>query len=148
LHKVRTIIAWIAASATTIVLASVAYTWDVLEKQKAIGVAYSAAEEKETYLLNLVGLAPAYGGVLAASLALGFLVAFGAKRLIRPLAPVAYPIAGAAGVVAAIALIETLMAPGRAGAIGGARDALGLALQAAAGAAGGFVFAALRPKGR
>jgi hypothetical protein len=83
-------------------------------------------------------------------LLVGFLVAAGLKRILTPLAPVAYPIAGAAAVVAAIWLIENVVAGGGVGAIGGARDALGMALQGLAGLAGGTVFAALRgrPRGR
>ncbi len=135
--------AYVAAAVVTVVLASAFFTQRVIAEQTAIGIEYTAAQQSETYLMNLAGLAPSYGLMLAIALLIGFAVAFGVKQILRPLAPVAYPVAGAAAVVTAIFLIETVMAKGGAGAIGGARDALGLSLQGLAGAVGGAVFALL-----
>ena len=92
------------------------------------------------------GVGIAVGTVFSIALIIGFIVAFALKRLIKPLAMIAYPLAGAAAVVAAIYLVETTMAKGGAGAIWGARDPIGLALQGLAGAFGGTVFALLRPR--
>ena len=137
-------LAFIAAAVTTFVLASVFYTQQVLAKQAAIGARYTAGQQVETYIDNLIGLAPAYGVVLAVALLIGFLVAAIVKRVLVPLAPVAYPIAGAAAVFTAVWAIENLVAGGGVGALGGARDALGIALQCLAGFAGGVVFAVAR----
>ena len=143
----RIIAAYVAASLVTVVTASAFYTQQILSAQQAIGIEFTAAQQAETYLLNLVGLAPAYGAVLSIALLIGFAAAAGVKRVLKPLAPVAYPVAGAAAVWTAIYLIETVMASGGASAIGGARTALGLALQCLAGALGGTVFALLsRPR--
>ena len=137
-------LAFIAAAVTTFVLASVFYTQQVLAKQAAIGARYTTGQQVETYIDNLIGLAPAYGVVLTIALLIGFLVAAIVKRILVPLAPVAYPIAGAAAVFTAVWSIENLVAGGGVGALGGARDALGIALQCLAGFAGGVVFAVAR----
>lgn len=142
----RYVVAYCAAVAVQFVAGGFFYTQQVLAKQFAVGAVYTPAQQLEAYLANYAGLAPLYGAVMAIALLLGFLVASVAKRVLKPLAPIAYPIAGAAAVAAAILLIENTAAAGGAGAIGGARDALGLGLQAASGALGGLVFALLRPK--
>ncbi len=141
-------LAFAAAAVTTFVLASVFYTQQVLAKQAAIGARYTAGQQVETYIDNLIGLAPAYGLVLTIALLIGFLVAAIVKRVLVPLAPVAYPIAGAAAVSTAIWAIENLVAGGGVGALGGARDAVGIAFQCFAGFAGGVVFAVARPRAK
>lgn len=148
MRLLRFLAAFVAAAATTYVLASLFYTQQVLAKQNAIAQLYTPAQQVQTYLDNLVGLAPAYGGVLTIALLIGFLVAAIVKRVLTALAPAAYPVAGGAAVFVAIWLIENVVASGGVGAIGGARDALGLALQVLAGVVGGFVFALARPKTR
>ena len=139
----RIVLAYAAAVATTFVFATVFYTQQVLAKQSSIGAVYTPAQQFETFFQNLIGLAPAFGVVLAVALLVGFLVAAVVKRILTPLAPLAYPIAGAAAVATAIWAIENLVIGGGVGAIGGARGPLGLALQSLAGALGGFVFTLL-----
>ncbi|MEO1241642.1 MAG: hypothetical protein AAFX54_07005 [Pseudomonadota bacterium] len=136
--------AFIASSAITYTLASAFYTQQVLAKQAAIGAVYTAGQQAATYFDNFLGLAPAYGAVLTAALLIGFVVAAFVKRVLKPLAPVAYPVAGAAAVFTAIWSIENLVAGGGVGAMGGARDGLGVALQCLAGGIGGSVFAVTR----
>jgi hypothetical protein len=82
--------------------------------------------------------------VIVLALLVGFLVAWPMKRVLKPIAPFAYPIAGAA----AIALALYLMSKQFYGTtpIAGARGALGFTLQCLAGAAGGYVFAALNER--
>lgn len=134
--------AYLAAFVATYLAACVFYTQQVIAKASAIGAEYTAAQQFETYLANFLGLW-VYGAVIAVALLVGFIVAAVLKRILTPLAAVAYPLAGAAAVLATIYLIENTAAAGGAGAIGGARDAVGLGLQALAGALGGLVFAAL-----
>lgn len=145
---IRIIAAYLAAAIVTVTLACVFYTLRVLEQQAEIGAVYTPGQQFETYVDNLVGLTvgtmPSYGFVLAIALLIGLVVAAGVKRIIKPLAPIAYPVAGAAAVYTTIWAIETFMTGGGGGAIGGARDALGLAMQCLAGAIGGFVFAIAR----
>jgi len=140
----RVAIAFLLSVVVTFTLASVFYTQQVLAKQAAIGAVYTSEQQIATYAGNFIGLAPAYGVVITIALALGFVIAFGVKRVVTPLSPVAYPIAGALAIFAAIYLIENVMAAGGAGAIGGARGGLGLALQCFAGFIGGGVFAFTR----
>ncbi|MBL4620509.1 MAG: hypothetical protein JKX88_10490 [Marinicaulis sp.] len=150
-------LAYLAAVIVTYVLASAFYTQQVLAKQAAIGIVYTQEQQISTYVYNFVGLAriyrngvwePSYGIMLAIGLLIAFLIAAVVKRILKPLAPIAYPIAGAAAVFTVIWAIENLVAPGGVGAIGGARDALGVSLQCLAGAAGGLVFALTRGTSR
>ena len=142
----RLLAAFIASAATAYALASVFYTQQVLAKQAEIGAVYTGAQQVQTYANNLVGLAPAYGAMVAIALLIGFLVAAGVKRILTPLAPVAYPVAGGAAVFLLLWMVENLAIGGGVGAMGGARDALGMGLQTLAGVIGGAVFALLRPK--
>lgn len=142
----RTLTAFLASAALTFVLAAVFYTQQVISRQAAIGVEYSAPQKFSTLLDNILGLAPSYGVVLAIGLAIAFPVAALLKRVLKPLAPLAFPLAGAAAVYTAIYLIENVVASGGVGALGGARGTLGMVLQCLAGLIGGGAFALLRPK--
>jgi len=141
-------LAYLVAVIVTYALASAFYTQQVLAKQAAIGAVYTPQQQISTYMDNFAGLAMTYGLMLAIGLLIAFLIAAVAKRILKPLAPIAYPIAGAAAVFTVIWAIENLVAPGGVGAIGGARDALGVSLQCLAGAAGGLVFALTRGTSR
>ncbi len=146
---IRTAIAFLLAAVAAVAASSAFYTQQVIAKQAAIGAVYTPGQQAATYIDNLRGLAldgaPSFGMIAAIALAIGFAVAFVVKRILRPLAPVAYPIAGAAALAGVIHLINNVMFGGGTGAIGGARDAYGLALQGVAGGLGGLVFALLRP---
>ncbi len=135
--------AYIAAVLTAYAAGAGFYTQQVLVKQTEIGAVYTPAQQVQTYFENFIGLAPAYGLMVAIALLIGFVVAAGVKRIVVPLSPIAYPIAGAAAMYTLIWAIETFVASGGAGAIGGARDALGIGLQMLAGLLGGVVFAVL-----
>jgi len=139
---IRTVLAYITAVAITYLVATGFYTQQILAKQAEIGAQYTTGQQIETYLENFLGLT-IYGVVLAIALFIGFVVAWGVKRVVRPLASIAYPVAGAAAVLTVILLVENQFEG--AGAIGGARTTLGIALQCVAGAVGGFVFSLLRP---
>ncbi len=141
---VRIIIAYVLGVAVAFVIAVAFFTQQVIGKQAAYGITYTPAQQFETFIDNLTGLAPGYGMVLSIALFAGFIVAAIVKRIIKPLAPIAYPVAGAAAVGTALYLIETSIAGGGAGVVGGARDATGFALQCLAGGLGGVVFALAR----
>ncbi len=137
---VRVILAYGAAVVTTLVLAAAFYTQQVSAKQVEFGAVFTPADYFETYIQNLVGLAPAFGAVIAIGLLIAFPVAAAVKRILKPLAPIAYPVAGATAMATAIWAIENLVIGGGVGVIGGARGPVGLGLQALAGALGGVVF--------
>ena len=140
----KTIGAFIVAVATTYALAAVFYTMRVLAGQSAFGATYTPAQQIDTFILNAGGLW-IYGVLITIALGVAFPIAWGAKKILTPLAPVAYPIAGAAAIFALLTLIETQLGGG-AGIIGGARTPLGVALQCFAGFVGGGAFALLRPR--
>lgn len=142
----KTIGAFLIALIVTYGLASVFYTERNLAEQALVGIQYTPAQQLETYISNFAGLW-IYGAMIAIALMVGFVVAFGVKRIIRLLAPVAYPVAGAAAIYILLLLVETQLGGG-AGIIGGARTPLGVALQCLAGFGGGVVFAVLRPRER
>ena len=144
MNIVRTAVAFGAAIIATYSVAVFFFTQQVIAKQAEIGAVYSFEQKTDTFLQNLMGLGPSYGVVLVIALLLGFLIAAGVKRILKPLAPIAYPVAGAAAVFTAIYLIENTIAAGGVGALGGARGLVGIGLQCFAGFVGGGVFALLR----
>jgi len=141
---IRTLLAFLGALTATYVLASAFYTARLLAESAGVGIHYSQAQQIDTYLSNFAGLW-VYGAMIAVALATGFIIAFLVKKILRPLAPIAYPFAGGAAIFVMLTLIETQLGGG-AGVIGGARTPLGVALQCGAGFAGGLVFAILRPR--
>jgi hypothetical protein len=145
MKAVQALAAFLAAVATTYLASTLFYTHQVIGAEQAVGGVYTTGQQMETFVLNLQGLW-LLGAIIAVALFIGFLVAFVLKRIVKPLAMVAYPAAGAAAIIAAILIIENTMAPGNVGAIAGARGPLGLALQGLAGAFGGTVFALMRPR--
>ena len=140
----KTAIAFIIAVLVTYVSAAIFYTQQVIAKQSAIGMEFTAGQKLDYYTSNLSGLWQ-YGATITIALLIAFAIAAGVKRILTPLAPIAYPVAGAAAMALLIVLIESQLGGG-AGVIGGARDAMGISLQCFAGFLGGGLFAMLRPR--
>ena len=138
---VRTVIAFALATVVAYALAVGFYTQQVVASQTF--VQYTPAQVVETFRYNLSGLWM-YGAIIAIALLIGFFVAALVKRVLRPLAPIAYPVAGALAIPLTVVLIEQVLGGG-AGIMSGARGAVGLALQGVAGFIGGVVFAVIRP---
>lgn len=107
-----------------------------------VGLEPSMGAYASTYALNLQGLAlgSPFAVIFAVALAIGFAVAAVLKRFIKPLAPAAYILAGAAATPTLFYIVENVMIGGGVGAFYGTRGFAGLALQALAGAVGGLVF--------
>lgn len=140
----HTIFAFALAVAVAYALSTLFYTQQVIAKMAAIGAVYSTAQKVDMAAQNFTGLwqmAP----VIAFAFLIAFPVAFLLKRALTPLAPVAYPLAGAAAMLCMLAAIEGLLGGG-AGVMAGARGPVGLALQALAGCLGGAAFAFKRPR--
>jgi len=146
----RQVGAFVGSAAVTFALATGFYTHQVLEKRAAIGLEFTPAQKFSNYLDNLVGFAigtvPSYGMILVVALLVGFLIAAVVKRILVPLAPIAYPTAGAAAIFVMLWAVETFVAKGS-GAFEGASGPLGIALQCFAGFVGGVVFALTRARG-
>ncbi len=143
---VRVIFGYAAAMVVGVILASVFHTQMVIA---ALGDAGASVPFDRRLVMtgdDLVGLIPQFGAVIAIALGVGFLVAAGLRRVLKPLAPIAYPLAGAVAV--GVALTAMSMAFDGITPIAGARSPAGFALQCLAGAIGGLVFSmiAVRPK--
>ncbi len=113
----------------------------------AAGLDFPVADRLRSALEDYVGLVPGqYGAVIAVALALGFVVAAILRRVLKPLAGVAFPVAGAA----AVALTLHFMSQQFYGTtpIAGARGPLGFGLQCLAGGIGGWVFGLFFPPRR
>jgi len=136
----QTVIAFLSAALVGYALAVGAYSWQVTAPFADL---YTTGQRVEALLSNVSGLW-VYGAIMTIGFLFAFLVAAGLRRVLRPLAPLAYPLAGAAAMAAILVLVEQQLGGG-AGVIGGARTPLGFGLQCLAGAFAGLVFAALRP---
>lgn len=143
---VRILIGYLAATAVAVTLASAFHTQMVITALGQAGAAVPLDRRLAMTSSDLVGLIPQFGAVIAIGLAVGFLIAAGLRRVLKPLAPIAYPLAGAAAI--GVALTAMSMAFDGITPIAGARTTAGFALQCLAGAIGGFVFSmiAVRPK--
>jgi hypothetical protein len=144
MNIVRTIVAYGLAVAAAYAASVLFYTQQVIAKMAAVGAIYTTGQKIDTFVQNFTGL-----WQMAAIIAVAFLialpVAFVLKRVLKPLAPIAYPAAGAAAMVAMIMAIESILGGG-AGVMAGARGPVGLTLQALAGFLGGAAFAFARPR--
>jgi len=138
----RTIIGFLAAVLVGFLLSVLCLTGYTLANYPGFDLTFSVFWS--TFLLNLQGLATGspFAGILAAAFAVAFAIAAILKRFLKPLAPIAYILAGAAAVPALLVIVENVMIGGGVGAFFGARGATGLLLQAIAGAGGGLVFTA------
>jgi hypothetical protein len=138
---VRILLGFLAAVAVAFVLASAFHTHMVIDALGAAGAVVSLDRRLSMTANDFVGLAPQFGAVVAIALAFAFLVAAGLRRVLKPLAKVAYPLAGAAAIGVALTAMSAAfdgITP-----LAGARTTLGFALQCLAGAGGGLVFSAI-----
>jgi hypothetical protein len=136
----KVLLAWLAAVIVGFLAASVLHTQFVLGRLAEVGAEIPAGVRLQTTLGDIVGFIPAYPAVIGIALAVGFAVAALLKRVLKPLAPYAHPIAGFVAVGTALALMKMQMeiTP-----VAGARGAVGFLAQCLAGALAGWVFALL-----
>lgn len=134
----RVLLAFLAAWLLTYGLCAVATTQTVLAGLAAIGHPVSLTQRLQMTVADLLGLAPVFGSAIAVALLLGFLLAYGASRLIGGLQRLAFLVAGAVAVAALHLVLEQIF---NVPLIIATRNATGLLLQSLAGAAGGYLFA-------
>lgn len=146
MFAVRLLIAFLLAVATTVVLASIFQTLSVEAALSGAGAEFDLPTRIDMAASDFIGLAPSFAPVVAGGLAVAFVVASILKRFLKPLAPVAYPLAGAAAIGAALLAMPVMLDLQGITPLAGSRGALGFALQCLAGAAGGLVFATAGPK--
>ncbi len=147
---VRYGIAFGVAAVVTYVLAATFYAQTIIGELTALGIEVSIADRVQHSIDDIVGMTSSafggklttYAGVITIALLAAFPIALGVKSVLKPLAPVAYPIAGAAAVGAVVCAIYATQGPG---AIAAIREPVGIALQVLAGLIGGVAFALLKP---
>ena len=140
----RRIAAFACAALATYVVASIASTQSILHEVASFGLPVGLGVRAEATLHDLLGLAATYLPIVAIAL----LVAFPVTALVLRFVPgprlLAYAIAGAAALLALHALMAAVLGMHP---LPATRSAVGLALQAAAGAIGGLTFARIaRPR--
>lgn len=135
----RLVLGYVAALVATDIFASVFHTQMVLAALAGAGGIFEMGTRLGMTAFDLRGLAFSYGVIIAIALAIGFAVAWVVKKFLPPLAPIAYPTAGAAAMGVALSIMS--MAFGGTTPIAGARGPEGFALQCLAGALGGVIFA-------
>ena len=142
MRYVKLIAAFVASVAAATILAVVFQTQFVLGELIALGVAIPLGVRLETTLFDLAGMGPTYGGLIG----VGFLIAFPVATLVSRALPIPKPVlfilAGAATMATILALFDLMLGSMP---ISGARGDAGMAVQALAGAVGGFVFSRWRP---
>ncbi|WP_306251835.1 hypothetical protein [Parvularcula sp. IMCC14364] len=134
--------AWLIAGGIGYVLASSFSTQFVLQDLAALGAPITVEQRVSSTWSDILG-AWQYFVVVLAAFAVGFFIASLVKAYIPFLARVAYPVAGAAAIAAALSLMKINF--GIIPVIGAQTD-LGFLFQVFAGGLGGLAFEALRPK--
>lgn len=135
--------AWATAVLVTTVMASIIQSWQVQSGLVELGVVIPTDLAVETALHDFTGLALPVLAVFGAALALAFALAALLKPRLPLLAPIAWPLAGAAAIGTTLGFMHAQfnMTP-----LAGARGSDGFILFCAAGAIGGAIFAWLKPR--
>jgi hypothetical protein len=136
--------AYVVALGFAVAAAGVLHMQLVLAEFPALGVQVGWLDRLAATAVTVRGFIPTLGPVLAAGLLVAFAVAAALKRVLTPLAPAAYPLAGAAAMATAIVLmnLEYETTP-----IASARTAVGFATLCASTALAGVLFAVLAGPG-
>lgn len=139
----RILVGYVAAVLAATAAASAFQTQMVIGRLDAAGAATPLSTRIAMTGTDMVGLAPQFGVVVAIGFLIAFPIAALLKRALRPLAGIAYPLAGAAALAAALVLMPIFLNLDGMTPLAGTRGTLGFALQGLAGALGGLVFAAI-----
>ena len=139
----RTAPAWSAAVLVTTAMASMIQSWQVQSGLIDIGAEIPTALALESALRDFTGLLLPVFAVFGIALLLAFLLAHWLKPRLPLLAPVAWPLAGAGAIAAALVIMH---AQYQTTPLAGARGMDGFVLFCLAGAIGGFVFGWLKPR--
>ncbi|MBU6166543.1 MAG: hypothetical protein KGQ52_10495 [Alphaproteobacteria bacterium] len=135
--------AWAAAVLATTVMACLIQSWQVQSGLADLGVDIPPGLAAQTAIADLLGMALPVLMVFGIAMALGFMAAGWLKPRLPLLAPIAWPLAGATAIAAALGLmhLQYQMTP-----LAGARGTDGFLLFCGAGALGGLIFDWLRPR--
>lgn len=135
--------AWSAAVLVTTVMASIIQSWQVQSGLIDLGVVIPPGLAMETALRDFTGLAVPVLTVFGIALALAFLLTTWLKPKLPMVAPIAWPLAGAAAVGTTLGFMHAQF---QTTPLAGARGPDGFILFCMAGAIGGLVFAWLKPR--
>lgn len=141
----RVLMAWLAATIVTAATGSIVQTQFNLAAIAALGAPAPLPLRLQATLHDLVGFAPAFAGITAAGFLAAFLVAGLLLRFWPGRRVALYTLAGAAAITTAILLMNAMLPVTG---IAATRTLPGIIALAAAGALGGYAFAALAPAGR
>lgn len=141
----RHMFAFLLAVVVAAALGAVASTHFVLASLAGLHIELPFGERLSAYGHDVVGMGPTLAMVVAVGFAIAFPIAALGGRVLPRWRKFGHPMAGAAAMLAALALMEAGlgMMP-----VAGARTTAGLAAQGVAGAVGGYVLAAIAGKGR
>lgn len=130
--------ALLLATLVSLIFASLAHSHFVQRELLALGTEMSWGARLGAMLRDMIGLAPAFGGIIFVSLLIGFCIAGLLRRRWNVPATIAYPLAGWAALATALFAMQLqfTFSP-----IAGARTWAGFAAISFAGAIGGLVFA-------
>ncbi|MFZ4380451.1 MAG: hypothetical protein ACOYO0_00600 [Sandarakinorhabdus sp.] len=139
----RTGPAWSASVLATTVMASIIQSWQVQSGLINLGAEVPAGLALETAFQDFTGLALPVLAVFGIALALAFALAGWLKPKLPILAPIAWPLAGAAAIGTTLGFMHAQF---QTTPLAGARGPDGFILFCAAGAMGGAIFAWLKPR--
>ncbi|MBY0421419.1 MAG: hypothetical protein K2Q06_03885 [Parvularculaceae bacterium] len=143
----RILLAFLLSVAVAASLGSLFHSFETQNALIAAGLDFPLGDRMRGAFEDYLGLVPGqYGAVIAIALALGFVVAAVLRRVLKPLAGVAFPLAGAAAVALTLYLMSQQFYTTTP--IAGARGPIGFGLQCLAGAIGGLVFGTFFPPRR
>ena len=137
---IRRIAAFLAGVVTAYVLAAFVSTQLVLNAVDRLGVPVDAATRAAAVLHDLPGMAPLYAPLIGIVFLIALPVAALAMRFVPGPRTLGYVLAGTVGLAALHLIMPAVLGMHP---LPATRSLLGLAWQAAAGAAGGYVFARL-----
>jgi len=134
---------WGLAVITTIILAIIFQSQNVISRLNNIGAEVALPERLSMTAYDLQHLGSLYGLFIAIALAIAFLVGGAVFHVAKIGRPLIYITAGAAAMVVMLFAMKEVFFDMHL--IAGARDGLGIGLQMLAGALGGLVFAKTSP---
>jgi hypothetical protein len=137
---VRILIGYVLAVAVTTAAGSALQSHLVARALIQAGADVPVETQLSMMQSDLITFGPQFAAIVAIALAVGFIVAAILKRVLTPLAGIAYPLGGACALIAAMFVLPILLKLDGITPLAGARGGLGLAFQALAGALGGLVF--------
>lgn len=115
----------------------------VLAMLEAVGADIGAGQAMSQIGYDLAGFAPLYSALIAVALAAAFIAAALVTRVLRPLRPVVFAVAGAVAMGVMLTLMEQVFFGVQL--VAGARTTAGFLAQMGAGAAAGLIYAVLTP---